>query len=183
MECFIRGTDFDLWQVIEGGDYVVTPAVGTPAITIADKKFSKVSACVSSKDMWEKLKLTYEGIPTTDEIPTDAQVFKETRQEAISPSSPTVAIQGEQQEAPQEVIFPNEEEDVKDEPQIEREPHIFFKKDVFEEIRIKEASDEDEAEDKAHKIQVTPQETPSVNNSSGNNSKDLTKNMSKVESN
>ncbi|MQM20046.1 hypothetical protein Taro_053060 [Colocasia esculenta] len=38
MECFIRGTDFDLWQVIEVGDYVIVLAEGTSAITAADKK-------------------------------------------------------------------------------------------------------------------------------------------------
>ncbi|MQM01821.1 hypothetical protein Taro_034579 [Colocasia esculenta] len=38
MECFIRGTDFDLWQVIEVGDYVIVHAEGTTAITAADKR-------------------------------------------------------------------------------------------------------------------------------------------------
>ncbi|MQL72542.1 hypothetical protein Taro_004877 [Colocasia esculenta] len=133
--------------------------------------------------MWDKLKLTYEEIPTTDEIPTDAQVFKETRQKAITPSSLTVATQGEQQEAPQEVILPHEEEEIKEEPQIEGEPHIFFKKDISEEMSTEEASSDEKAEDKAHKIQVTSQETSSVNNSSDKNLEDLTNNMSKVKSN
>ncbi|MQL84623.1 hypothetical protein Taro_017124 [Colocasia esculenta] len=28
MECFIRGTNFDLWLVIKVGDYVIVPAEG-----------------------------------------------------------------------------------------------------------------------------------------------------------
>ncbi|MQM17991.1 hypothetical protein Taro_050974 [Colocasia esculenta] len=123
---------------------------------------------------------------------TDAQVYKETRQEAITPSSPTVTIQeilekshddnmmednyeeapilGEQHEVAQEDILPHEEEDIKEEPQIEREPQIFLKDDITEEVSVKEAFDEEEVEGKAHKFQVTSQKTPSVKNHSDNSS-------------
>ncbi|MQL90502.1 hypothetical protein Taro_023093, partial [Colocasia esculenta] len=85
MECFIRGTNFDLWQVIKVGDYVIVPIPGTTAITAANKsklslnfkaknylccalskrEFSRVSACKSAKEIWDKLQMAYEG---TDKV-------------------------------------------------------------------------------------------------------------------
>ncbi|MQL74578.1 hypothetical protein Taro_006942 [Colocasia esculenta] len=49
-------------------------------------------------------------------------------------------------EEAQEDILPHEEEDVKEEPQIEGELQIFLKEDIPEEVTVKEASDEEEAE-------------------------------------
>ncbi|MQL68696.1 hypothetical protein Taro_001007, partial [Colocasia esculenta] len=63
MECFIRGTDFDLWQVIEQGDFAILGET-TSTLSIADKRnieFSRLSACRTAKEMWDKLQVTYEG--------------------------------------------------------------------------------------------------------------------------
>ena len=38
MECFIRGTDFDLWQVIEQGDYQILGESSSSGLSIADKR-------------------------------------------------------------------------------------------------------------------------------------------------
>ncbi|MQM02951.1 hypothetical protein Taro_035720 [Colocasia esculenta] len=94
MECFIRGTDFDLWQVIEQGDFQVLVESSSGALSIADKRnmslnykaknylccalskrvFNRLSACKTAKEMWDKLQVTYEGTDSVKQTRIDILV-------------------------------------------------------------------------------------------------------------
>ncbi|MQL70439.1 hypothetical protein Taro_002752 [Colocasia esculenta] len=83
MEYFLQGHDYQIWSIIEEGDLVVTnekaqwtdddrkkiflncKAKSILCCALSKKEFNRVSACKSSMEMWEKLRITYEG---TDKV-------------------------------------------------------------------------------------------------------------------
>ncbi|MQL89710.1 hypothetical protein Taro_022291 [Colocasia esculenta] len=83
MEFFLLGLDFPLWSIIKEGDLVVLnnrenwtdedkkkislnrKAKSILCCVLSKKEFNRISACKSAMEMWEKLRITYEG---TDKI-------------------------------------------------------------------------------------------------------------------
>ncbi|MQM15030.1 hypothetical protein Taro_047967 [Colocasia esculenta] len=79
MEFFLQGYDYNLWTIIEEGDLIVlipreewidndrkslsqnSKAKNLICCALTRSEFNKISACKSAKEMWDKLKLTYEG--------------------------------------------------------------------------------------------------------------------------
>ncbi|MQM03353.1 hypothetical protein Taro_036132 [Colocasia esculenta] len=79
MEFFLQGLDFQLWSIIEEGDLVVLnsrekwtdedkkkislniKAKSILCCALSKKEFNRISACKSTMEMWEKLRITYEG--------------------------------------------------------------------------------------------------------------------------
>ncbi|MQL74031.1 hypothetical protein Taro_006366 [Colocasia esculenta] len=126
------------------------PAVGlyTVSLFLCEEKASGVAG---GNDIWDKLKLTYEGEPIVVEVQD-----KDERIESVGETEEAKTHDQEEsgEEASQVDILPHEEEDVKEEPQIEGEPHTFLKENLPEEVSVKEAFDEEEVEGKAHKFQL-----------------------------
>ncbi|MQM16239.1 hypothetical protein Taro_049193 [Colocasia esculenta] len=91
MEYFLRGFDFQIWFIMEEGDLVVLnnrqnwteddkkkislncKARSKLCCALSKKEFNRVSSCKSAMEMWEKLRITYEG---TDKV-------KETRMDIL----------------------------------------------------------------------------------------------------
>ena len=83
MEYFLQGHDYTIWSIVEEGDLLVTnakaqwtdddrkrislncKAKSILCCALSKKEFNRVSACKSAMEMWEKLKITYEG---TDKV-------------------------------------------------------------------------------------------------------------------
>ncbi|MQM20279.1 hypothetical protein Taro_053296, partial [Colocasia esculenta] len=87
MECFIRGIDFDLWQVIEVGTTTITivdksklslnfKAKNYLCCTLSKREFSRISACKSTKEIWDKLQVTYEGTDKVNQTRIDILVLQ-----------------------------------------------------------------------------------------------------------
>ena len=79
MMVFLRSQDYEVWRVIDKGPYkllededswnpqqikqstVNFSAMNIMQCTIHPNEYSRVSMCTSVKEMWENLKLIYEG--------------------------------------------------------------------------------------------------------------------------
>ncbi|MQM02157.1 hypothetical protein Taro_034929 [Colocasia esculenta] len=94
MEYFLQGFYFQIWSIIEEGDLVILnsrqnwtdddrtkislncKAKSIMCCALSKKEFNRVSACKTAKDMWETLKLTYEGTDKVKETKIDILVTK-----------------------------------------------------------------------------------------------------------
>ncbi|MQM13164.1 hypothetical protein Taro_046087 [Colocasia esculenta] len=83
MEFFLQGLDYQIWSIVEEGHLLVTDEkdkwtkddkkkislnYNTKSIlccALSKKEFNRISACKLAMEMWEKLRITYEG---TDEV-------------------------------------------------------------------------------------------------------------------
>ncbi|MQL76927.1 hypothetical protein Taro_009321 [Colocasia esculenta] len=83
MQFFLQGYDYQLWTIIEEGDLIVlnpseewtdddrrmlsrnSKAKNLICCALIRSEFIRISACKLAKEMWDKLKLTYEG---TDKV-------------------------------------------------------------------------------------------------------------------
>ncbi|MQL81892.1 hypothetical protein Taro_014358 [Colocasia esculenta] len=92
MEFFHQGLDFQLWSIIEEGDLLVTnerdkctdedkkkispksKAKSILCCALSKKEFNKIPACKSAMEMWEKLRLIYEGTDKVKETRIDILV-------------------------------------------------------------------------------------------------------------
>ncbi|MQM15214.1 hypothetical protein Taro_048156 [Colocasia esculenta] len=92
MEWFLQGSDYMIWSIVEEGDLLVTNAkaqwtdedrriisLNCKAKSILycalrKKEFNRVSACKSTMEMWEKLRITYDGTDKVKEIRIDILV-------------------------------------------------------------------------------------------------------------
>ncbi|MQL77537.1 hypothetical protein Taro_009962 [Colocasia esculenta] len=92
MEFFLQSYDYQLWTIIKEGDLIVLnlreewvdndikmPSQNSETknlicCALTRSEFNRISACKSAKEMWEKLKLTYEGTDKVKEIRIDILV-------------------------------------------------------------------------------------------------------------
>ncbi|MQL68197.1 hypothetical protein Taro_000451 [Colocasia esculenta] len=92
MEFFLQGLDYQIWSCIEEGDLLVTnekdkwteddkkkislnyKAKSILCCALCKKEFNRISACKSSIEMWEKLRITYEGTDKVKETRIDILV-------------------------------------------------------------------------------------------------------------
>ncbi|MQL71282.1 hypothetical protein Taro_003600, partial [Colocasia esculenta] len=92
MEYFLQGFDFQIWSIVEEGDLVVLnnrddwteddrkkislncKAKSILCCALSKKEFNCVSACKSVMEMWEKLRITYEGTDKVKETRIDILV-------------------------------------------------------------------------------------------------------------
>ncbi|MQM14985.1 hypothetical protein Taro_047918 [Colocasia esculenta] len=92
MEYLLQGFDFQIWSIVEEGDLLVTNEKDKWAdddrkkislnckeksilcCALSKKKFNRVSACKSAVEMWEKLRITYEGTDKVKETRIDILV-------------------------------------------------------------------------------------------------------------
>ncbi|MQM02103.1 hypothetical protein Taro_034864 [Colocasia esculenta] len=92
MKFFLLGLDFQIWSIIEEGDLVVLnnkenwteddkkkislncKAKSILCCALSKKKFNRISACKSVMEMWEKLRITYEGTDKVKETRIDILV-------------------------------------------------------------------------------------------------------------
>ncbi|MQM12322.1 hypothetical protein Taro_045237 [Colocasia esculenta] len=92
IEYFLQGFDFQIWSIIEEGDLVVLSniehwteddrkkislnckAKSILCCALSKKEFNRVSACKSAMEMWEKLRITYEGTDKVKETRIDILV-------------------------------------------------------------------------------------------------------------
>ncbi|MQM19043.1 hypothetical protein Taro_052041 [Colocasia esculenta] len=92
MEYFLQGHDYQIWSMVEEGDLLVTnekaqwidddrkkislncKAKSILCCALSKKEFNRVSACKSAMEMWEKLRITYEGTDKVKEIRIDILV-------------------------------------------------------------------------------------------------------------
>ncbi|MQM23183.1 hypothetical protein Taro_056246 [Colocasia esculenta] len=92
MEYFLQGFDFQIWSIIEEGDLVVLnnrqnwteddrkkislncKAKSILCCALSKKEFNRVSSCKSAMEMWEKLRITYEGTIKVKETRIDILV-------------------------------------------------------------------------------------------------------------
>ncbi|MQM21658.1 hypothetical protein Taro_054702 [Colocasia esculenta] len=107
MEYFLQGHDYQIWSIVEEGDLLVTneknqwtdddrkkvslncKAKSILCCALSKKEFNCVSACKSATEMWEKLRITYEG---TDKV-------KETRIDILSSAEDESSSNCEDEEA------------------------------------------------------------------------------------
>ncbi|MQL86524.1 hypothetical protein Taro_019062 [Colocasia esculenta] len=89
MQYFLQGHDYQIWSIVEEGDLLVTnekaqwtnddrkkislncKAKSILCCALSKKEFNRVSACKSAMEMWEKLRITYEGTDKVKEIRID----------------------------------------------------------------------------------------------------------------
>ncbi|MQM05547.1 hypothetical protein Taro_038360 [Colocasia esculenta] len=92
MEFFLQGYDYQLWTIIEEGDLIVlnprkewtdndrkslshnSKAKNLICCVLTRSEFNRISTCKSAKEMWDKLKLTYEGTDKVKETRIDILV-------------------------------------------------------------------------------------------------------------
>ncbi|MQM04787.1 hypothetical protein Taro_037594 [Colocasia esculenta] len=92
MEFFLQGYDYQLWTIIEEGDLIVlnprekwtdndrkllsqnSKAKNLICCALTRSEFNRISACKSAKEMWDKVKLTYEGTDKVKETRIDILV-------------------------------------------------------------------------------------------------------------
>ncbi|MQL78174.1 hypothetical protein Taro_010591 [Colocasia esculenta] len=92
MEYFLQGHDYMIWSIVEEGDLLVTnakaqwtdedrrkislnfKAKSIMCCALSKKEFNRVSACKSAMEMWEKLRITYEGTDKVKETRIDILV-------------------------------------------------------------------------------------------------------------
>ncbi|MQM06066.1 hypothetical protein Taro_038887 [Colocasia esculenta] len=94
MEYFLQGFDFQIWSIVEEGDLVILnnrdnwteddrkkislncKAKSILCCALSKKEFNRVSACKSTMEMWEKLRITYEGTNKVKETRIDILVIQ-----------------------------------------------------------------------------------------------------------
>ncbi|MQM09533.1 hypothetical protein Taro_042414 [Colocasia esculenta] len=92
MEYFLQGHDYQIWSIVEEGDLLVTnekaqwtyndrkkislncKVKSILCCALSKKEFNRVSACKFTMEMWEKLRITYEGADKVKEIRIDILV-------------------------------------------------------------------------------------------------------------
>ncbi|MQM00763.1 hypothetical protein Taro_033507 [Colocasia esculenta] len=92
MEFFLQGLDYQIWSIIEEGDLLVTnekdkwteddkrkislnyKAKSILCCALSKKEFNRISACKSAMEIWEKLRITYEGTDKVKETRIDILV-------------------------------------------------------------------------------------------------------------
>ncbi|MQL71974.1 hypothetical protein Taro_004297 [Colocasia esculenta] len=107
MEVFLKGQSYDLWSVVEKGDHKVTLDEGKPDYSeqgkeklslkararnilycaISRKEFNHVSSCNSTKEIQDKLLLTYEDTDKVKETKFDILIAKYEKFKMISGES------------------------------------------------------------------------------------------------
>ncbi|MQL87333.1 hypothetical protein Taro_019878 [Colocasia esculenta] len=94
MEFFLQGYDYQLWTIIEEEDLIVlnpreewtdndkrilshnSKAKNLICCALTRREFNRISACKSTKEIWDKLKLTYEGNDKVKETRIDILVTR-----------------------------------------------------------------------------------------------------------
>ncbi|MQL74490.1 hypothetical protein Taro_006850 [Colocasia esculenta] len=89
MEFFLQGLDYQIWSIVEEGDLLVTnekdkwteddkkkislncKAKSILCCALSKKEFNRIFACKSAMEMWEKLRITYEGTGKVKETRID----------------------------------------------------------------------------------------------------------------
>ncbi|MQL96695.1 hypothetical protein Taro_029371, partial [Colocasia esculenta] len=107
MEYFLQGHDYQIWSIVEEGDLLVTnekaqwtdddrkkisqncKAKSILCCALSKNKFNRVSACKSAMEMWEKLRITYEGTDKVKETRIDILVAQYERFQMQSSESIT----------------------------------------------------------------------------------------------
>ncbi|MQL99071.1 hypothetical protein Taro_031788 [Colocasia esculenta] len=107
MQVFLRAQKFELWKIVSKGAYVMLEdedtwtkdqiAMGTlnwsalnmMQCVVHPKEYSRVSTCTSTKEMWDKLELIYEGTSEVKEtkasmLVSEYEMFKMKNDETIS---------------------------------------------------------------------------------------------------
>ncbi|MQM20558.1 hypothetical protein Taro_053579 [Colocasia esculenta] len=92
MGFFLQGLDYQIWSIIEEGDLLVTnekdkwteddkkkislncKAKSILCCALRKKEFNQISACKSAMEIWEKLRITYEGTDKVKETRIDILV-------------------------------------------------------------------------------------------------------------
>ncbi|MQM03582.1 hypothetical protein Taro_036367 [Colocasia esculenta] len=92
IEFFLQGLDDQIWSIVEEGDLLVTnekdkwteddkkkislncKAKSILCCALSTKEFNCISACKSAMEMWEKLRITYEGTDKVKETRIDILV-------------------------------------------------------------------------------------------------------------
>ncbi|MQL98749.1 hypothetical protein Taro_031461 [Colocasia esculenta] len=92
MEYFLQGFDIQILSIVEEGDLLVTndkdkwteddrkkiylncKAKSKLCCALRKKEFKRVSSCKSAMEMWEKLRITYEGTDKVKETRIDILV-------------------------------------------------------------------------------------------------------------
>ncbi|MQM22314.1 hypothetical protein Taro_055364 [Colocasia esculenta] len=92
MEYFLQGLDYQIWSIVEEGDLLVTnerdkwteddkknislncKAKSILCCALSKKEFNRISACKSAMEMWEKLRIMYEGTDKVKETRIDILV-------------------------------------------------------------------------------------------------------------
>ncbi|MQM09076.1 hypothetical protein Taro_041944 [Colocasia esculenta] len=92
MEFFLQGLDYQIWSIVEEEDLLVTndkdkwteddkkkisfncKAKSILCCALSKKEFNRISACKSIMEMWEKLRITYEGTDKVKETRIDILV-------------------------------------------------------------------------------------------------------------
>ncbi|MQL85065.1 hypothetical protein Taro_017581 [Colocasia esculenta] len=92
MEYFLQGFIFQIWSIVEEGDLVILnnrdnwteddrkkislncKAKSILCCALSKKEFNRVPACKSAMEMWEKLRITYEGTDKVKETRIDILV-------------------------------------------------------------------------------------------------------------
>ncbi|MQM19940.1 hypothetical protein Taro_052953 [Colocasia esculenta] len=107
MDFFLQGLDHQIWSIIEEGDLLVTnekdnwieddkkkislncKAKSILYYALSKKEFNRISACKSSMEMWEKLRITYEGADKVKETRIDILVAQYKSLSSVSPENTT----------------------------------------------------------------------------------------------
>ncbi|MQM15600.1 hypothetical protein Taro_048546 [Colocasia esculenta] len=94
IEFFLQGYDYQIWSIIEDGDLQTSKpkeewiaedknkislnskAKSFMCCSLTKHEFNRVSTCKTTKEMWDKLKLTYEGTDKVKETKIDILVTK-----------------------------------------------------------------------------------------------------------
>ncbi|MQL74407.1 hypothetical protein Taro_006768 [Colocasia esculenta] len=89
MEYFLQGIDFQIWSIVEEDDLIVLnnrdnwteddrkkislncKVKNILCCALSEKEFNGVSACKSAMEIWEKLRITYEGTDKVEETRID----------------------------------------------------------------------------------------------------------------
>ncbi|MQL97040.1 hypothetical protein Taro_029724 [Colocasia esculenta] len=92
MEFFLQGLDYQIWSIVEEGDLLVInekdkwteddkkkislncKAKSILCCALSKKEFNRISVCKSAMEMWEKLRITYEGTDKVKETRIDILV-------------------------------------------------------------------------------------------------------------
>ncbi|MQL96227.1 hypothetical protein Taro_028900 [Colocasia esculenta] len=105
MKFFLQGLDYELWTIIEDGDLIVlnskenwtdgdkkmmsqnNKAKSILCCSLSKNEFNRISTCKSAKEMWDKLKFTYEGTDKVKETRIDILVTQYEKFQMISGES------------------------------------------------------------------------------------------------
>ncbi|MQM01112.1 hypothetical protein Taro_033861 [Colocasia esculenta] len=108
MEYFLQGYEYQIWSIVEEGDLLVTneknqwtdddrkkislncKVKSILCCALNKKEFNRVSTCKSAMEMWEKLRITYEGTDKVKETRIDILVTQKILRSLPSTWTPKV---------------------------------------------------------------------------------------------